>query len=58
MKIKKKQACKIEPTNNKHGLDLNDFYNLQSGKTIEINLLPDSLRGKVEIIKDSKKKGK
>jgi len=55
MKIKLKKGAVLEPTNNKHGLSLEDFYNLESGKQIEIKQIPDSLKGLVSGVQNGNK---
>jgi len=52
MKIKLKKGAVLAPTNNKHGLNLDDYYLLESGKTIKVKKIPDSLRGLVEKTKE------
>ena len=48
MKIKLKAGASVSPENNLHGLTLEDYYALESGKAVEVDAIPDSLKGKVE----------
>lgn len=48
MKIKLKPGIKIGQVNNCYGLDLKEFYKLQSGKTIEVDKIPKGLENKIE----------
>ena len=48
MKIKIKKGVKLSSDNNRHGLDLNDFYKLQAGKEVEVDNVSDSLKEFIE----------
>ncbi len=54
MRIKKKKGRKLLPIKNKYGLDLGDFYNLQSGKIVTVDSVPKQLKGMVDEIKEKK----
>ena len=54
MKIQLIEGKNINPTCNLHGLSLNDYYNLESGKKIEVKKIPDSLKGLVAKAKGAK----
>jgi hypothetical protein len=49
MKIKLKKGEHLEPTNNLHGLSLDEFYKLNAGKEIEVTEVPKTLKGKLTI---------
>jgi hypothetical protein len=55
MKIRLKKGAILAPTNNKHGLTLDNYYLLESGQIIEVKKIPESLKDLVEKVKKEKK---
>ena len=49
MKIKLKKGATISPTCNKYGLTLEQYYNLEAGKEIEVDTVSDDLKFKITI---------
>ena len=60
MKVKLKEGEKLSSMNNYCGLDLDSWTALNQGKEVELSVVPDNVKEKVEEVKSasSKKGGK
>tara|TARA_Y100001963_G_scaffold63006_1_gene87800 strand:+ start:398 stop:580 length:183 start_codon:yes stop_codon:yes gene_type:complete len=60
MKVKLKNGEKLSSMNNYCGLDLDSWTALNQGKEVELVVVPEGIKGKVEEVKSasSKKGGK
>ena len=60
MKIKLKESVKLSSMNNYCGLDYDSWVALNQGKEVELDVVPENIKEKVEEVKStsSKKGGK
>ncbi len=57
MKVKLKKNIKLSQNRNYMGLDTNIWIALNQGKSVELNVIPELIKDKIESVSDSKKKG-
>ncbi len=56
MKIKAKKH--VDSSDSYHGIkNMDDWYNLNAGKVVEMKEVPESLKDYVEIVKENKQNG-